>query len=94
MVLKRAAGAAMVLVMLSGVAHADSKPKVNGDSGSDLAPLDTSGNSADQGGMAKGNTPPIGGATQGGGGNPRESGPIDAARTGKGDGKNQQPDNK
>ena len=94
MMSKRAAGAALVLMVLAGAAHA--QPRPNGDSGSDLAPLDTSGHSADQGGIASGNTPPIGGATQGGGGNPKESGPVDAARTGTtnpGD-KNQQPDNK
>ena len=89
MVVKRAVGAALALLVLAGAAQAQSKPKVNGDSGSDLAPLDTSGTSANEGAMAKGNTPPIGG-------NPNESGPVDAARTGKtgrGD-KNQQPDNK
>ena len=68
----------VVLMMLGGAAHADpNSGKPNGDSSSDLAPLDQSGHAADEGPMAHANTPPIGGATQGGGGNPAELGPVD-----------------
>ena len=70
-----------VLILLGGAAHADPKSgKPNGDSSSDLAPLDQSGHAADEGPMAHANTPPIGGATQGGGGNPAELGPVGAQK--------------
>ena len=80
--MRHAVKAGLVFLMLGAVAQADpqSGGKPNGDSSSDLAPLDTSGHAADEGPMAHANTPPIGGATQGGGGNPTELGPIDAAK--------------
>ena len=74
---RQAVRAVCVLMMLGGAAHAAPSGKPNGDSNSDLAPLDQSGNAADEGPMAHANTPPIGGATQGGGGNPAELGPVD-----------------
>ncbi len=77
---KLLAGALLVLTTF-GAAHADPKSgKPNGDSSSDLAPLDQSGHAAEEGPMAHANTPPIGGATQGGGGNPTELGPIDTQK--------------
>jgi hypothetical protein len=90
--------AVLLLALCGGVAHADpAAGKPNGDSPSDLAPLDQSGHSADQGPMAHANTPPIGGATQGGGANPKELGTIDAHKDNSqdpGNGKNQGPDKK
>ena len=75
---KQAMRALFMLMMLGSSAYADPKAgKPNGDSNSDLAPLDQSGHAADEGPMAHANTPPIGGATQGGGGNPAELGPVD-----------------
>ncbi len=85
------------LILLCAAAQADGAgKKLNGDSPTDLAPLDTSGTSATDGPMAHANTPPIGGATQGGGGNPKESGPIDAQRSSSksSQGDRMQPDNK
>ena len=77
----RALAASTALLLLASAAQAaEPKSKPNGDAPSDLAPLDQSGTSATDGPVAHQNTPPIGGATQGGGGNPKEMGSIDTKR--------------
>ena len=81
-VITHALAAMTALAMLgTGARAAGPADKPNGDSPTDLAPLDQSGNAATDGPVAHQNTPPIGGATQGGGGNPKEMGAVDTKRT-------------
>ncbi len=73
------AAAALALLGASALAEGPAK-KPNGDAPDDLAPLGKAGDDATGDPVAHQNTPPIGGATQGGGGNPKEMGAVDAQR--------------